>query len=74
MVALFLAKSHLDSTPEGQDAHQETTTPTVLHESESVICSVVSNSLGPNDYSPPGSSVHGDSPCKNTGVSSNTLF
>ena len=74
MVALFLAKSHLDSTPEGQDARQETTTPTVLHESESVICSVVSNSLGPNDYSPPGSSVHGDSPCKNTGVSSHTLF
>ena len=47
MVALFLAKPHLNSTPEGQDAHQEMTTPTVLHESESVSHSVVSNSLGP---------------------------
>ena len=47
MVALFLAKPHLNSTPEGQDAHQETTTPIVLHESESVSHSVVSDSLRP---------------------------
>ena len=74
MVALFLAKFHLDSTPEEQDAHQETTTPTILHESESVSCSAMSDSLGPHDCSPLGSSVHGDSPCKNTGVSSHTLL
>ena len=30
--------------------------------------SVASNSCDPMDYSPPGSSVHGDSPGKNTGV------
>ena len=30
--------------------------------------SVVSDSLGPMDCSPPGLSVHGDSPGKNTGV------
>ena len=47
MVALFLAKPHLNSTPEGQDAHQETTTPIVLHESESASHSVVSDSLRP---------------------------
>ena len=29
---------------------------------------VVSDSWDPMDCSPPGSSVHGDSPCKNTGV------
>ena len=31
-------------------------------------CSVVSDSLRPVDCSPPGTSVHGDSPSKNTGV------
>ena len=31
-------------------------------------CSVVSDSLRPMDCGPPGSSVHGDSPGKNTGV------
>ena len=36
--------------------------------------SVVSNSLRPHDCCPLGSSVHGDSPGKNTGVSSLSLF
>ena len=36
--------------------------------------SVVSNSLRPHDCCPPGSSVHGDSPGKNTGVGSPSLF
>ena len=35
---------------------------------ESESCSVVSDSLRPTACSPPGSSVHGDSPGKNTGV------
>ena len=30
-----------------------------------LICSVASKSLRPKDFSPPGSSVHGDSPGKN---------
>ena len=36
--------------------------------------SVVSKSLWPMDYSSPGSSVHGDSPGKNTGVGCHALF
>ena len=36
--------------------------------------SVVSDSLRPHDCSPPGSSVHGDSPGKNTGVGSLSLL
>ena len=36
--------------------------------------SVVSNSLHPVDCSPPGSSVHGDSPGKNTGVDCHALL
>ena len=28
----------------------------------------------PTDYSPPGSSVHGDSPCKNTGMCCHSLL
>ena len=43
-----------------------------------VLCvlshSVVSDSLGPLGYSPPGSSVHGISPGKNTGVGSHSFF
>ena len=35
------------------------------------LCPTLCDSI---DGSPPGSSVHGDSPCKNTGVSSHTLF
>ena len=42
--------------------------------SESVSHSVVSDSLDPMDCSPPGSSVHGDSPGKNTGVGSHSLL
>ena len=37
-------------------------------------CSVVSNSLDPMDCSLPGSSVHGDSPSKNTGVGRHALL
>ena len=37
-------------------------------------CSVVSDSLQPHDCSPPGSSVHGDSSGKNTGVGYPTLL
>ena len=36
--------------------------------------SVVSDSLGPMDCNPPGSSVHGDSPSKNTGVGCHALL
>ena len=36
--------------------------------------SVVSNSLRPRDYSPPGSSVLGDSPSNSTGMGCHTLF
>ena len=39
-----------------------------------LICSVMSDSLQPVDCSPPGSSVHGDSPGKNTGVGCSTLL
>ena len=37
-------------------------------------CSVVSDSATPTDCSPPGSSVHGDSPGKNTGVGCHALL
>ena len=37
-------------------------------------CSVVSNSLRPPGWSPPGSSVHVDSPGKNTGVGCHVLL
>ena len=37
-------------------------------------CSVMSDSLRPMDCSPPGSSVHWDSPAKNTGVGYLVLF
>ena len=36
--------------------------------------SVVSNSCDPMDFSPPGSSVHGDFPGKNTGVGCHFLL
>ena len=36
--------------------------------------SIMSDSVRPMDYSPPGSSVHGDSPGKNTGVGCCTLL
>ena len=36
--------------------------------------SIMSDSVSPMDYSPPGSSVHGDSPGKNTGVGCCTLL
>ena len=39
-----------------------------------LTCSVVSNSLRPMDYSPPGSTVRGDSPGKSTGVGCCTLL
>ena len=42
--------------------------------SESVSCSVMSDSLGPLDCSQPGSSVRGDSPGKNTGVGGHSLL
>ena len=38
------------------------------------VASVMSNSLDPMDYSLPGSSVHGDSPGKNTGVGCHFLL
>ena len=38
------------------------------------MCSVVSDSLLPMDCSLPGSSVHGDSPGKNTGVVCHALL
>ena len=34
----------------------------------------MSSSFRPRDYSPPGSSVHGDSPGKNVGVGCHTLL
>ena len=37
-------------------------------------CSSVSDSLQPMDYNLPGSSVHGDSPGKNTGVGCHALL
>ena len=37
-------------------------------------CSVVYDSCDPMDCNPPGSSVHGDSPGKNTGVGCNALL
>ena len=37
-------------------------------------CSVMSDSLGPVDCSPPSSSVHGDTPGKNTGVGCHALL
>ena len=37
-------------------------------------CSVLSGSYWPHDCSPPGSSVHGDSPGKNTGVDCHALL
>ncbi|CAI9158808.1 unnamed protein product [Rangifer tarandus platyrhynchus] len=46
----------------------------VKHESESVDCSVVSDSLDPMDCSLPGSSVHRDSPGRNTGVGCHSLL
>ena len=39
-----------------------------------ISCSVVSNSLRSMDCSPPGSSVHQDSPGKNTGVGCHALL
>ena len=39
-----------------------------------LCCSVVSNSCDPMDCSSPGSSVHGDSPGKNTGMSCHALL
>ena len=39
-----------------------------------LTCSVVSNSLRPHDYSLVGTSVHGDSPGKNTGVGCHALL
>ena len=39
-----------------------------------VTCSVVSNSCNPTDCSPPGSSVHEDSPGKNIGVGCHFLL
>ena len=39
-----------------------------------VSCSVMSNSCDPMDYSPSGSSVHGDSPGKNTRVGCHFLL
>ena len=36
--------------------------------------SVISNSLDPMDCNPPGTSVHGDSPGKNTGVGCHALL
>ena len=42
---------------------------------ETVSCSAMSDSVRPHGlYSPPGSSVHGDSPDKNTGVGSQSLL
>ena len=47
----------------------------ILNIKKVLYCSVVSNSLSPYGlYSPPGSSVHGDSPGKNTGVGCLSLF
>ena len=37
-------------------------------------CSVVSTLCHPMDYNVPGSSVHGDSPGKNTGMGCHALF
>ena len=37
-------------------------------------CSVMSDTLWPHDCSPPGSSVHGNSPGKNPGVGCHALF
>ena len=39
-----------------------------------LVTQFVSNSLQPHDCSPPGSSVHGDSPGKNTGVGGHALL
>ena len=38
------------------------------------LCSVKSDSCDPTDCSPPGSSVHGDSPGKSTGVGCHPLL
>ena len=39
-----------------------------------ISCSVVSDSVWPRDYSPPGSCIHGDSLGKNTGVGCHSLL
>ena len=39
-----------------------------------LCCSVISGYLWPMDYSPQGSSIHGDSPGKNTGVGFHALL
>ena len=44
------------------------------YESESASCSVVSNSLQLHGLSPPGSSVHGIFPGKNTGVACHSFL
>ena len=48
------------------------------HRLPSPDCCLVARSCptlcNPTDYSPPGSSVHGDSPSKNTGMGSHSLF
>ena len=38
------------------------------------LCVIQQQPFNPMDYSSPGSSVHGDSPGKNTGVGSHSLF
>ena len=38
------------------------------------VCSVMSKSVDPLDYSPPDSSEHGIFPCKNTGVGCHALL
>ena len=47
-------------------------------ETEALYCAVLSHSCptlcNPMDYSPPGSSIHGDSPGKNTGVGCHALL
>ena len=43
-------------------------------ESQCACFSVMSDSLRPHGYSPPGSSVQGDSPGKNTGMGCHALL
>ncbi|KAI4548663.1 hypothetical protein MG293_000993 [Ovis ammon polii] len=73
----FLASSFIDMrTPESPHLYLH---PSQLHLLQSkilstLVCYIMSDSCDPVDCSPPGSSVHGDSPGKNTGVGCHALL
>ena len=74
MAAGVLTFSSKSSGPEQDHVTSSFLMQIIIHDSLCLVAQLCPALCNPTDCSPPGSSVHGDSPGKNTGVGCHTLL